>query len=76
MWLANSVEEFYKRANPMDDTRLKQIVVELQAMDGCDPEAAHARADWLMCEALRLLGAGDIADAFLDARNRLGFWYA
>lgn len=50
-----------------------RILEELRALgDSDDPESAHSRADELVIEYLRLIGADDIADAWADAPK----WYA
>lgn len=41
-----------------------------------DTEGYHSYADQLLCEALTLLGCEDIAKAYEEAQNAIGFWYA
>ena len=41
-----------------------------------DPELSHARAEKNLASFLRDNGLADIADAFDDARERDGWWYA
>jgi hypothetical protein len=41
-----------------------------------DPEALHATADDLLIQFLRNIGYGDVADAYEQAQDRVGFWYA
>lgn len=56
---------------------LQKIADELDAMPkGGDEEGLHDHADNLLCEALRILGADNVADAFEQAKWRVGFWYA
>ena len=50
-----------------------RILAELQSLSTeTDTEKAHSRADDLLLEYLRLIGAGDIADAW-EATEK---WYA
>lgn len=58
------------------DKRLVGIIDEIRALKGRDKERDHCDADDLLCEALRLLGGGDVADAYEAACERVGFWYA
>jgi len=61
----------------MDTERLKEIAKQLHAMPkGGDQEDLHCQADGLLCEALRILDAPEIADEFNRALRRVGFWYA
>lgn len=55
---------------------LEEIQSELQriADHPGDNEIDHSRADDLVGQALYLLGAAEIADAFDEARKE--FWYA
>ena len=41
-----------------------------------DAEITHIIADYILCEVLREVALGEIATAFEDARNRVGFWYS
>jgi len=43
---------------------------------GGDPESDHGVAEEILCEFLRSCGHMDVADAFEEARDRIGFWYA
>ena len=55
----------------------EEIVAKLDAMSvNSDEEVEHGKADKLLCEALRLAGMYDVANAFENARERVGFWYA
>ena len=50
-----------------------RVLLELQSLtDSDDPEVAHCRADDLLIEYLRLVGADDMADAWAEAPK----WYA
>ena len=51
--------------------RLQELTVE----DG-DSEYAHAEADAVLIEYLRSLGHHGVADAWVECRDRVGFWYA
>jgi hypothetical protein len=54
-----------------------EAVRKLDAMpDDGDAEILHGDADDILCDTLRKLGAGAVADAFERAANRVGFWYA
>ena len=44
--------------------------------DRGDIEADHGTADKALCDAIRDLGHGDLADAWERACDRCGFWYA
>ena len=53
------------------------LVDELKAMKaGGDTERDHGRADDILCEYLRSLGADEVVDAWKAAQDRCGFWYA
>lgn len=43
---------------------------------GHSPHKLHEQADEMVCDLLRCLGYGEVADAFEDAKNRVPFWYA
>jgi hypothetical protein len=46
----------------------ERILAALRELaDSNDPETAHSRADYLLIEYLRLIGADDIADAWANA---------
>ena len=54
-------------------------IKQLNEMQSMDVEMAHANADDLLIEALRLTGGeygNDIADAYEACKERVGFWYA
>jgi hypothetical protein len=56
---------------------LDEIKATLEDMgDGSDEEICHSNADDMLLLALEKLGRADIAKAFTDARDRVGFWYA
>ena len=50
----------------------------VQTLDnlGGDPKRAHETAVDVVLGHLRELGQAEIADAFIRARDRVGFWYA
>lgn len=54
----------------------KDVIAELNALSWEDPEAAHSRADELLLSLLKGLGHEGVAKAFMEARERVGFWYA
>ena len=43
---------------------------------GGDPEAAHGAADRALLSLLRGTDLGDVADAYEECRDAVGFWYA
>ena len=56
---------------------ISEATEKLDALIGAgDPEAMHTEADKIVCSLLRSLGAGIAADAFDNAVERCGFWYA
>ncbi len=55
-------------------TQKSDIVEKLNALTNYDPAIAHAQADTLLVEALRVLGANDVADAYCAAQDRIGFF--
>lgn len=56
-------------------TKTKSIKA-LQTLDPRDPEVAHAEAEDVLLNYLRKTGDADLADAFVRARDSIGFWYA
>lgn len=54
----------------------KGIVHRLNELPHKDPEGAHVEADELLLEALNIAGMSNVVDAYISARNRIGFWYA
>ena len=54
----------------------EEVIEELTALTDDDPEAAHDEADRLLLHTLRLAGMADVVEAYMDARDRVGFWYA
>lgn len=56
--------------------KIERAVDELAHLDPGDPEAAHNRADDVLCMYLRATGSRAVAEAFERARERCGFWYA
>ena len=56
---------------------LIKAVNELNKMkSGDDEEWAHGEAESILFEMLKELGFGDASDAYKNARDRVGFWYA
>ena len=54
-----------------------EVLGRLTAMNGhADVERSHAEADMLLLDALLIAGKKDIVDAFMEARESVGFWYA
>jgi hypothetical protein len=55
-----------------------QRAVEL--LDGmkqnANPDHAHREADGILRDLLRSQGFGDVADAFINAHDRVGFYYS
>lgn len=47
----------------------------LNALDD-DPESGHAQADEQLVAFVREIGYSDVAEAYEQARRRVGFWYA
>lgn len=56
---------------------VEEVVSRLNALTEHDPEEAHAEADKLLLDALLTIKNGHkIVSAYMDARERVGFWYA
>ncbi len=55
----------------------QESIEKLKAMpqDG-DEEILHGYADKILLRRLEALGEVDVAQAYKDARERVGFWYA
>jgi len=47
---------------------------ELENSD--DAEEAHGTADTVLLTLLRTMGAGEVSDAFIETRDKRGFWYS
>ena len=60
---------------PARDRLIEEAVVAL-VCGAHDPEACHGDADEVLLKALRDLGAGEVADAYIRLRTEVGFWYA
>lgn len=55
----------------------QEAIAELNSMPANgDEECLHCRADFVVCEVLRSVGCEEVAKAFEEARERVGFWYA
>lgn len=48
----------------------------LNELDDSDPELAHCKADDILVEFLIDNGFQNVAEAFVRAQDRVGFWYA
>lgn len=59
--------------SPKCKADLAEIEANLKALTGCN---AHPEADALLLDALVILGAQGVVDAFLACRQREGFMYA
>jgi hypothetical protein len=59
-------------------TELDRIFRQMQeAVVNDDTEEAHADADGLLCEALRVLAPdSDVVSAIIDEYDNVGKWYA
>ena len=56
---------------------LQQAVKELNEMDeNGDAEALHGEAEDILCGYLIAIGSKELAEAFDNAQERVGFWYA
>ena len=55
---------------------IDEAVKELNAITNGDNEYAHCQADKILKEFLRSNGYAKVADAFDEADDRVGFWYA
>ena len=54
----------------------KEVIERLNELTDGDPESAHSEADRLITDALLIAGMRDVAEAYIAARDRVGFWYA
>lgn len=48
----------------------------LSELDGRDSEACHKQADQILLAFLRANGNAAVADAWEEAKSRVGFWYS
>ena len=60
----------------MTNEQREMVITALNNIAGGDNEYCHEIADQLILEALDIAGYQDIADAWRNARKRIGFWYA
>lgn len=51
-------------------------ISELLSLSVGDREEAHVEADNILLEFLRKNGHESLADAYVDVRAAIGFWYA
>ena len=69
----DDIAAFQRALEGMMDT--SKFVARLEAIGiSDDPEGGHVEADDILVEALRALGANDIADAYEKLKD--GFWYS
>lgn len=54
----------------------EEAIEKLKSLPVDDPEAAHGIADNILLEFLAFHGYGDVAEAWEDACEDIGFWYA
>lgn len=74
--MKEALREFNKAKAAGEAEALKAAVDELNAMQGGVNEVeAHSRAEDILCEYLKAIGAAQLANAFDEANNRVGFWY-
>ena len=59
-------------------TAAAEAVTQLSALDVDDPESSHREAEYILCKVIRTVGPeyAAVADAFNEARDRVGFWYS
>ena len=56
---------------------LMKAVEDLNNMQaGDDAECRHGEAENILCNLLKQVGYGEAAEAFDNAADRVGFWYA
>lgn len=48
----------------------------MRAIDGGDREEAHVSADEVLIEFLMTNGHREVAETWIDTKDRVGFWYA
>ena len=53
----------------------EQAVDALDSLPMDDPEFSHLEAEVILCAFLRFQGYDDLAMAYVEARNRCGWWY-
>lgn len=53
----------------------EQAIEQLKNLSESDPEEAHQEADSILLEVLKSNGLEGVANAFADAKSRIGFWY-
>ncbi len=56
--------------------KIDDAIEQLNALTDENPERAHKQADEIIVEAMRENGMIDLANAYVSARERVGFWYA
>lgn len=52
-----------------------EAIQALKELSG-EPEGAHGEAEDIVMDFLRNAGYAKVAEAFVHARERIGFWYA
>lgn len=60
----------------MNEEKRQRLIDELNGLGSGDIERDHLDADDILVKALALAGYQDIANAWLSACERIGFWYA
>jgi hypothetical protein len=71
------IPEEEESMSEVDKAKLIAEFHEKMEAVGADEEEAHIRADEFCLRMLRLLGHGDVADAWQEERERRdGWWYA
>jgi len=56
--------------------KYSEAIKQLEALESGDPERAHIEAEDIICNYLKEIGATEIVEAYDEARERVGFWYA
>ena len=75
--MSEPIKEWIDRNRKHEYESLKKAVKQLNDMESdSDPEIEHGNAETILCDYLRTIGAAELANAFNDARDRVGFWYA
>lgn len=54
----------------------EEAIHDLRNLDDWDQEIAHGYADDILLHLLESFGESEVAQAYRDARERIGFWYA
>jgi hypothetical protein len=54
----------------------EDAIKQLRELDEDDEEAAHSEADEVLIRFLMASGFKDVADVYMEMRDKIGFWYA